>query len=91
VNNKFFWSDYAPEDGEKDPSLDELQDPEVLWEMTKGFLNSTGITYGGNRSLCEDNAIDIDNGISRSGVLLTRGWFDYLNVLDGLDEVLLVG
>lgn len=91
VDNKFFWSDYAPEEDEVNPAFSDLADPDVLWEMTKGLLNSTGVTYGGNRTFCEDNVIDIDTGFSRSGVLLTRGWFDYLNFLNGVDEMLLVG
>ena len=59
--------------------------------MTKGALNSTGITYGGNRTYCEDALIDINNGYNEASYLFGKNWYNFINVLYGMQEALLVG
>eukprot|EP00352_Strombidinopsis_acuminata_P005777 CAMPEP_0176361648 /NCGR_PEP_ID=MMETSP0126-20121128/17884_1 /TAXON_ID=141414 ORGANISM="Strombidinopsis acuminatum, Strain SPMC142" /NCGR_SAMPLE_ID=MMETSP0126 /ASSEMBLY_ACC=CAM_ASM_000229 /LENGTH=170 /DNA_ID=CAMNT_0017717267 /DNA_START=1042 /DNA_END=1554 /DNA_ORIENTATION=+ len=59
--------------------------------MTKGALNSTGVTYGGNRTGCEIAYLDVESGSTQAAELFTKDWYEFLNVLDAADQALLVG
>lgn len=61
-----------------------------MWEITKGFLNSTGITYGGNRTGCEIAMLDIQDGLNQSAEYLFLDWYNFDNFITGINEFLLV-
>jgi len=82
--NQLFLDNYEPREAE-DHEFGDLANITNSWDFTKGFLNSTGITYGGNRTGCEIAIIDIDSGLELSVRYLTEDWYDFINVLNSID------
>lgn len=91
IDKKIKINEYLSLKKPENHTFGEQLEPGVLWNMTKGFLNSTGITYGGNRTGCEEAMVNIRNGTIEGKDLFFLEFFNFTNILNGTDEFLLVG
>ena len=68
----------------------EFKSVESVWQMILGFLNSTQLSFGGNRSECQFGMESIVDSSIYATLVIREKWPNYFNVLKAIDSYLMV-